>query len=167
MLSKIHFYFFIFKLWAWYCLSIYISSSVDYLLRFIFIFEEQFIFYLLPVGFFTNDKWYFSCLTIARFKIFWRFQITCLHMALVRGSKAPPLTPSLCLDYLLLTCFILPAKYAKQTTAMVMQNSHQVHLQNTVSPNITKIQIPNMASLTPLGRGAKLLEVPLNKNKDK
>lgn len=96
MLSKIHFYFFIFKLWAWYCLSIYISSSVDYLLRFIFIFEEQFIFYLLPVGFFTNDKWYFSCLTIARFKIFWRFQITCLHMALVRGSKAPPLTPSFC-----------------------------------------------------------------------
>ncbi len=96
MLSKIHFYFFIFKLWAWYCLSIYISSSVDYLLRFIFIFEEQFIFYLLPVGFFTNDKWYFSCLTIARFKIFWRFQITCLHMALVRGSKAPPLTPSSC-----------------------------------------------------------------------
>ena len=96
MLSNIHFYFFIFKLWAWYCLSIYISSSVDYLLRFIFIFEEQFIFYLLPVGFFTNDKWYFSCLTIARFKIFWRFQITCLHMALVRGSKAPPLTPSSC-----------------------------------------------------------------------
>ena len=96
MLSKIHFYFFIFKLWAWYCLSIYISSSVNYLLRFIFIFEEQFIFYLLPVGFFTNDKWYFSCLTIARFKIFWRFQITCLHMALVRGSKAPPLTPSFC-----------------------------------------------------------------------
>lgn len=96
MLSKIHFYFFIFKLWAWYCLSIYISSSVDYLLRFIFIFEEQFIFYLLPVVFFTNDKWYFSCLTIARFKIFWRFQITCLHMALVRGSKAPPLTPSSC-----------------------------------------------------------------------
>ena len=96
MLSKIHFYFFIFKLWAWYCLSIYISSSVDYLLRFIFIFEEQFIFYLLPVGFFTNDKWYFSCLTIARFKIFWRFQITCLHMALVRGSKTPPLTPSSC-----------------------------------------------------------------------
>lgn len=96
MLSKIHFYFFIFKLWAWYCLSIYISSSVDYLLRFIFIFEEQFIFYLLPVGFFTNDKWYFSCLTIARFKIFWRFQITCLHMALVRGSKAPPLNPSFC-----------------------------------------------------------------------
>lgn len=50
---------------------------------------------------------------------------------------------------------------------MVMQNSHQVHLQNTVSPNITKIQIPNMASLTPIGRGTKLLEVPLNKNKDK
>ena len=96
MLSKIHFYFFIFKLWAWYCLSIYISSSVDYLLRFIFIFEEQFIFYLLPVGFFANDKWYFSCLTKARFKIFWRFQITCLHMALIRGSKAPPLTPSSC-----------------------------------------------------------------------
>ena len=96
MLSKIHFYFFIFKLWAWYCLSIYISSSVDYLLRFIFIFEEQFIFYLLPVGFFTNDKWYFSCLTIARFKIFWRFQITCLHMALIRESKAPPLTSSSC-----------------------------------------------------------------------
>ena len=96
MLSKIHFYSFIFKLWAWYCLSIYISSSVDYLLRSIFIFEEQFIFYLLPVGFFTNDKWYFSCLTIARFKIFWRFQITCLHMALIRGSKAPPLTPSFC-----------------------------------------------------------------------
>ena len=61
----------------------------------------------------------------------------------------------------LLTCFILPAKYARHTTHKEMQHSHQVHLQNTVSPNMMKRQIASIASLGPIGKFVYIIFYPL------